>query len=303
VARDRQGLAVFLPHLGAIPLAAITPTQVQGAIDIRCRRAAPATVTRDFSALRAVLNAAVDADLIARSPARKSALPRVRPPKREELTPEDLARLVVEVPAIYRALVMIGFVLGLRWGEAIGLRVRDVDFMRRTVTVAQEVEELAGHLRIVPEVKSEAGLRTLAAPPFLMDALARHLAEHRGGAGIDRDALIFLGPRGGVLRRRFGERVLAPAVKRAGLPAGTTFHGLRHTAVTAMADSGVTFNTTQGRAGHATARMTMELYSHRTTAADRAAADALEAHFGPCFSDQSGPGVARRPSTTTGTGE
>lgn len=37
VARDRQGLAAFRPHLGAIPLAAITPTQVQGAVDARSR--------------------------------------------------------------------------------------------------------------------------------------------------------------------------------------------------------------------------------------------------------------------------
>ncbi len=40
---------------------------------------------------------------------------------------------------------------------------------------------LAGYLRIVPEVKTEAGLLTLSVPPFLMDAIALHLAQHRNG--------------------------------------------------------------------------------------------------------------------------
>jgi integrase len=193
-------------------------------------------------------------------------------------------------------------VLGLRWGEAVGLRGRDIDFLRRTVTVAQVVEELAGKLTIVAEAKTKASLRSLSAPPFLLDAIARHLAEHRGGVGIDPGALVFVGPRGGVLRRRFGERILRPAVKRAELPPGLTFHALRHAALTTMADAGVPYNVTQGRAGHATARMTMEVYSHRTTDADRAAADALEAHFGKAFSGGSGPSVARRTPRDLGTG-
>ena len=113
------------------------------------------------------------------------------------------------------------------------------------------------------------------------------------GKHVDPDALIFVGPRGGTLRRRFGERILQPAAERAGVSKSLTFHSLRHCAVTAMADAGVPYNVTQARAGHSTARMTMELYSHRTTAADRVAAEALQDHFGEAFSAGSGTGVAR----------
>jgi integrase len=95
------------------------------------------------------------------------------------------------------------------------------------------------------------------------------------GQYVDPDALIFVGPRGGTLRRRFGERILRPAGERAGISTSLTFHSLRHCAVTAMADAGVPYNVAQARAGHSTARMTMELYSHRTTAADRVAAEVL----------------------------
>lgn len=50
-----------------------------------------------------------------------------------------------------------------------------------------------------------------------------------------------------------------------------------------MAEAGVPYNITQARVGHARARMTMELYSHRTEAGDYAAAMALDKHFREAF--------------------
>ncbi len=194
VVRDHRALEVFLEDLGGRPLASITPMHIQGVVDARARVVAPATLARDFSALRAALNAAVDADLIGRSPARKIALPRSRPPRRVCLRPEELEKLASEVPRRYRALVLVAGVLGLRWGEAVGLRVRDIDFLGRTVTVSQVVEETAGRLMIVSEAKTAAGLRTLSAPVFLVEELALHLADHRHGVARDPEALVFVGP-------------------------------------------------------------------------------------------------------------
>ena len=281
--RDRQALAAFMPALGGLALPAVTASRVQAAVDARARAVGPATVVRDFAPLRAMLNAAVDADLLARSPARRIALPKVRPPERRTLAPKDLLALVEEVPSHYRALVLTAGVLGLRWGEAVALRVRDVDFERATVTVAQVIEELAGQLRVVPEAKSPASLRTMAVPAFLLDALVRHLKDHRGDALGDPNSLLFVGPRGGVLRRRFGERILRPAVARAGLP-GLTFHGLRHAAVSALVDEGVHPRVMAARAGHGTAKLTMELYAHVSDSADREAATLLQKRFAELFS-------------------
>jgi integrase len=266
---------MFMYDLGPRPMSSIAPMHIQAVMDARAKVAAPATVARDFSALRAVFNSAVDADVIGRSPARKVALPRVRPPARVSVTPDELEKLAQEVPPRYRVLVLLAGVLGLRWGEAIGLRVRDIDFLRRTITVAQVVEETAGRLTIVSDAKSAAGLRTLSAPAFLIEELARHLAAYRPGAGEDLDALVFVGTRGGVLRRRFGERTFAPAVGRAGLDKSLTFHGLRHVAITSMVELGVHPRVMQGRAGHATSKLTLELYAHVPESADRQAAEAL----------------------------
>lgn len=309
IARDRQGLEVFLPTLGALPLSAITPKHVQAAVNARAREAAPTTLRRDFASLRAVLNAAVDADRIARSPARKIALPAIPTVNRPTLTPEGLSDLADALPGHYRALVLTGAILGLRWGEAIGLRVCDIDFPRRSVTVAGTVKELAGHLSLEPDAKTNQSLRTLAVPGFLIDELANHLALYRQSPEADSKALVFVGPKGGVLRRRFVERVLRPTAERvraeaiaAGkiptVPEGLTFHALRHVAVTAMADAGVPYNVTQRRAGHSTARMTLERYSHRSTEADKDAAAALQGYFADAFCEPSGTGGARRATGT-----
>ena len=209
-----------------------------------------------------MFNAAVDADVIGRSPARRVALARARPPARVTVSPAELEQLASAVPPLYRALVLVGGVLGLRWGETVGLRVRDIDFLRRTLTIAQVVEEVAGHLAIVKDAKTTAALPTLSVPAFMIDELAEHLAKHRSEAVGDPEALVFVGPKGGVLRRRFGERVFAPAVAKRGLDESLTFHGLRHAAISTMVELGVHPRVMQGRAGHATAKLTMELYAH-----------------------------------------
>jgi integrase len=185
--------------------------------------------------------------------------------------------------------VLLGGVLGLRWGEAIGLRICDLDFLRRTITVAQVVEEVAGHLHVLPgEAKTTGSLRTMAAPRFLLDELDRHLKEHRSEALGDDLALVFVGPRGGVLRRRFSDRTFTPAVERAGLDPSLTFHGLRHVAMSTLVDENVHPRVMQGRAGHASSRLTMELYAHVTDDADRDAAKALENRFRPAILARNG---------------
>ncbi|MGH9107320.1 MAG: tyrosine-type recombinase/integrase, partial [Acidimicrobiales bacterium] len=134
--------------------------------------------------------------------------------ERSTLTLEELDRLAEAVPGEYRALMLMAGVLGLRWSECAGLRVEDVDFLRRTLRVRQTIAEVEGRL-IVADTKSRSSSRTLSVPAFLVEEVAEHLASHRAGAGPDD--LVFTSPEGGPLRRYFAERVFIPAVKLAGI--------------------------------------------------------------------------------------
>lgn len=273
-ARDDAALRVhILPALGARRLSSVTPLDVRRLVEAMSVSLAPATVHRNMDTVSALFNSAVEADLLTRSPVRGVKLPAVRPPSRPTLTIAQLLRLSESVPARYGALILVGGVLGLRWGEAIGLRVRDIDFLRRTITVAQEVSEVTGHLAIEPP-KTARSVRTLAVPAFVIEATTAHLVTHRGP--VEPDDLVFVGPKGGVLRRAFEQRTFKPAVASAGLPPTLTFHGLRHVAATLMVANNEHPRVIQHRLGHTDPTLSMGLYAHVPDDADRAAADHLQ---------------------------
>lgn len=163
LARDRAALAHALPTIGHLALASVTPMHIRSIVDaIRDAGRSPKTVRTYMGTLSALFAGAVEADLIQRSPVRPRSLALERPVRRHRptLTPDELRRLARAMPPRYRALVLVGAVLGLRWSEAVGLRVGDVDFLRRTLTVAQTVGEVAGRVRVVDLTKTDASRRT-----------------------------------------------------------------------------------------------------------------------------------------------
>ena len=274
LARDRRVLTThFLPSLGAMKLSAITPLDVRRAVDQMATRVAPATVRTNLGVLRAAFNAAVDADLLARSPVRGVRAPAGEMKERPMLTPRDLFRLADELPDRYRCVVLVAGVLGLRWSEVVGLRMGDIDLGKGTLTVNQTVAEVEGRL-IVARTKTRAGKRTITVPGFVIEELRRHMDQHRAGAA-DVEPL-FVGPKGAMLRRTFRARFLRPAIARAGLDPRMDFHGLRHVAASLLVEEGAHPRAMMARLGHSTQRMSMELYAHATDDLDRRIAAQLE---------------------------
>ncbi len=124
-ARYESALKVhLLPTFGLSPLSAITPLGVAKAVGRWKVSQSPATVRTNYVVLRAILNAAVDFDVIVKSPCRTKVvkLPALKRKERRPLTMADLARIADAMPARYTPLVYLGGVLGLRWSEAAALR-------------------------------------------------------------------------------------------------------------------------------------------------------------------------------------
>jgi integrase len=277
LSRDRQVLdSNFLPLLGSLKLSAITPLHVRRAVDAMEARVSPGTVRTNVGVLRAVLNAAVDADLIARSPARGIKVATAESKERGTLTPDELYRLAAEVPRRYRRVILVAGVLGFRWSEVVGLEIGDVDFLRRTLSVNRTIAEVGGR-QIEAPTKTRAGRRQVSIPDFLLEELAQHIAEFRRGALSDEP--LFVGARGARLRRTFTARHLHPAAKRAGLDPSLDFHGLRHVAASFLVDDDAHPRVIMARLGHSTQRLSMELYSHVSDELDRRIAKQLNATF------------------------
>jgi len=215
--------------------------------------------------------------MLGRSPCRGVKLPAVDHKPRRALAPEQLHRLAGEVGADHRAMLYVGAVLGLRFGECAGLKVGRLDLLRGSLTVAESVGEVNGRL-VTGAPKSAAGRRTMTMPTPLVEVLAEHLVR-RGLTAADEAAYVFCDAQGGPVRyANFRARVWLPATRRAGLD-GLGFHDLRRAAATAMVAAGVDVRTAQARLGHSDPRLTLSVYAQATDEGDRVAAQRLGAHF------------------------
>jgi integrase len=129
-------------------------------------------VRRCYDVVRAVFNYAVESDVIARSPCRGVKLPPAESKACHVVTGDELAALADQLGPKYGSMAYLGALLGLRWGEAAGLRVRHVDFLAGTVQIAEQLTRSEHGRTVVGAPKSEAGRRVLSAPRALLDMLS-----------------------------------------------------------------------------------------------------------------------------------
>jgi len=202
---------------------------------------------------------------------------------------EDVDRLgqaVAVVRASYQLMVNFAAYTGLRWGELTALTTGQISQAGRVVTVDRKVVEVRGHL-FVEAPKNRKWRRTIyprATPGGwpLAEMAAARIAEVRQeqAAGRNPLGLMFPAPAGGYLRAsNFSRRVLKPAYLAAGWrgtggTGGWTWHSLRHVfCTTALNIWRMDVCDVSRLAGHASIRITLEMYIGSTVGAlDRARA-------------------------------
>jgi integrase len=246
------------PRWGRVALGDIRPTAVQQWVSDLGRGVDGAkpvgatVVTRAHQVLSAILADAVADRMLASNPAAGIKLPRNSRRRPLYLTHEQVAALAVAAGE-YEPLVLLLAYTGLRWGEAIGLRIRDLDMLRRRVTVAENAVQVGSEIFVgTPKGHKQ---RTVPLPAFLLPYLARQCE------GRDRDALLFPGPDGCHMKRHDGPYGwFSKAVKTSGVPR-TTPHDLRHTAASLAVSAGANVKAVQKMLGHASAAMTLDIYA------------------------------------------
>jgi integrase len=77
------------------------------------------------------------------------------------------------MPERYRALVVLAAGTGVRHGEALGLEVEAVDFLRRTLEVRQQLVTMPGKPPYLAPPKTPAACRTIPLPQVVVGALTR----------------------------------------------------------------------------------------------------------------------------------
>lgn len=211
------------------------------------------TVLRAHGVLSGVLGDAVKARRLASNPARGiEGLPRKTTRRHIYLSADDVHRLAAEAGE-HRALVYVLAFCGTRWGETIALRVRDVEFLKRRLVVADNAVQL-GIDHAVGQTKGRK-IRSVPVPSFVLDEIAPLCA------GKAADDLVFPGPDGKYLPRPKSTRGwFSGAVHRAKVQKITP-HDLRHTAASLAISAGVNVLALQRMLGHKSAKVTLDTYA------------------------------------------
>lgn len=233
----------------------------------------PVTTAKAYRLLKAILNTAVDDELIRRNPCRIKGAAHERSPERPILSAGDVYLLADAVGDRYRALVLLTAFGSLRWGEAIALRRCDLDLAARTVRIERQLTEVRGAGLVLGQPKSDAGRRTVHLPEAIIPMLRDHL-EQFGNAGSS--GLVFPSKQGLPLRdSQFRNRVWLPALARAGMK-GVHFHDLRHAGNNLAASTGATLRELMARMGHSTTRAAL-IYLHDSDEGQRKIAAGVDA--------------------------
>lgn len=272
----------LIPTLGRIRLDQLTPQHVQALINSQLAAGLSAkTVAYVHQVLRTALSLAVRWEMVSRNVAKLVDRPRIEPQPIQPLTPDEARRFLAAIHGHrLEALFSVALAMGLRQGEALGLRWEDVDFAAGTIHIRNQLQRVDGRLRLVPP-KTTKSRRTLVMPPLIVDALRKHelrqVAEKIwAGSNWDGSDLVFANRNGGPTQAKHVIEQFHHLLNNAGMRR-IRFHDLRHSCATLLLVQGVSPRVVMEVLGHSEIALTMNAYSHVVPELQRDAADRMQA--------------------------
>jgi len=274
----------IVPRVGDLPLQALTRKRVQrlyaqlaesGRVRGDDARLSAKTVHNIHSTLCRALSDAVRNRLIAHNPAEAA--------HRQPDSPEQLTwtgrqvREFLDAVATDRlyALWRLAVTTGLRRGELVGLRWRDVDFSAGRIAVVQQRAKGGGAVSAGP-TKTKRGRRLVSLDGTTLSAIRQHRdAQEKEkellGPAYKDEGLVFCRTDGKALHPDRVTKLLREHIRAADLP-WIKVQGLRHTHATILLQAGVHPKVVQERLGHSSIAITLDTYSHAIPAMQEDAA-------------------------------
>lgn len=275
----------ILPNFAEMELRAVRPNTVQAWLRSRQEKCSPRYVKTMLAHVSSILGAAVEDGLIARNPCSSKS---VRAPRPEQgrivpWTADQVAAVVAAHPVRYRAVAVAAAGCGLRQGEVFGLRVEDVDFLRRRVLVRQQVKLLSGRPVLAPPKGGKT--REVPLPDAVAVAIAERLRMFPAG-----DGLVFKSrERKPMDRNYFNPHIWKPALRVAGVEPTREngMHALRHFYASVLLDAGESIRALAEYLGHADPGFTLRVYTHLMPSSEDRARVAIDRVLGGAAADSS----------------
>lgn len=169
-----QARTHILPHLGRVPLQNITKPMVKSFLaDLHDGGVRDPSINGAHRLLRRVLSVAVEEGRIAQNPAARIQAPRSVPREMNFLSAKEVDSLSRAVDERYETLILFLAYTGTRIGEAAALRMKNVDLLKRQVTIVEASKEVEGKLYL--GMTKNRRNRSVTLPSFLSDKLAKHV--------------------------------------------------------------------------------------------------------------------------------
>ena len=254
----------LVPEFGDMHLRLITRESVQRFLAEKLHTGLSwKTVKHIRTTFGTILRAAEADDLLSNNPVHKTRLPRRGPiSEKASIVPEKLLDLLDALPEPSQSLAWLLALTGLRIGELLALRWRDVDLEGGCIWVRQTVYE-----GLFDDPKTRRSRRTMPLGNRGVEILTR-----RRPSQVEPEALVFASGRSTPLsRRNLLNRQLKPACEKVGLT-GANWHWLRHANATMLDAVGAPLGTVQALLGHSSSEITREVYLHSVPADARCSA-------------------------------
>ena len=279
----------LIPSLGTIPLAQLQPLHLQSYYSQAL--AAGRTDKRGGLSARSVLyhhriiseslSHAVKMNLLARNVAEVVDPPRPARITMAILAPGDVSRFLGTASGTsYYVLFSTLLYTGLRRGEALALRWRNVDLDMASLSVVETAFKLSSGEYVIKEPKTPHSRRTVALSPSMALLLRRHKGDQEEtwkqlGRRLTDTDFVFANADGRPLDPNAVTRAFQRVIRQAGLP-HIRLHDLRHTHATLMLKAGVHPKVVSERLGHASVSITLDTYSHVLPGLQKAAAERFD---------------------------
>ena len=324
--------ARILPMLGNVPLKKLTPTMLTEWVNqVResprrttalpdeklahprrpseeARRAkvkpkdaplSPRTVRHYYDTMDAMLDKAVQWDILRKNPMEKVDRPTAKKARVHYLTEEravELLRCLHDEPNMcYRAAVLLALLCGLRLGEVGALRLSDVDWEHGTIDIGHALKYTPETGNFEGDPKTEAGERLISLPAGMMAVLHETRAYQEDAAATVGDVWVGEGWivhawNGAQLHHDTPSKWFRRFADAHGFE-GVRFHDLRHTHATILLANNIDAVAVATRMGHADASVTLRIYAHALRRRDEDAAQAAQglldrAQLGEEFGDK-----------------
>lgn len=247
----------------------------------------PNTVRQVHWFLRGAFDWMVERGLVATNPILSASVPRLAPHEAVALDEDDLTdafaaldAAISEDPADARGVrrrmhlfaAWLALHTGMRCGECCAVRRADVRRAQGIVRVTGTIVDAGAGVVRQPATKGHRP-RNIAVSDADMARVAEHMAWQRDLLGDAPAKRVLVSADGDPCRPGDVSATFTAFARELGLPAGATFHSLRHTHGTWLLMQGVPIKAVSERLGHADVATTLRIYAHVLPGLDQAAAE------------------------------